>query len=1093
MSPAQFGLRNPVPVNLLMAAILIAGLIAALGLRREFFPESDPDTATLSMPYPGATPDEVEDALAIKVENALADLDEIDELSTTLAEGGGAIAITFREGVDSGKALDEVERAVDALRDLPTEAEEITVQLLEPRLPVIRVAVFGPLDEAVMKDLIRGVRDDLDSLPGMGEVLIDGVRDYEMSVEVRREAVAAHGLSLPEVAQSIRAAMSQTPGGTVKGAAGNVKVRTVGVPEQADAIRGIVLRSDAQGRTLTVGDVARVNAGFVEDRVVNRFNRQPAAVLTVFKVGAQDIVDMANKVRRYVAGRRGEAFDGGGAVMKQAWDLGRNSPTPLPPGASIQSTSDLARFVEGRLDLLVRNAGYGGVLVFATLLIFLNWRVALWVGVGLALALLGTLVLMAALDVTLNLLTMFGLIVVLGLLVDDAIVVAENIQARHDRGESAFDAAVHGAAQVGWPVVATVLTSVVAFAPLTFIKGQIGTLLGALPIVVACALLMSLLESLFILPGHLGHSLLRRDASRDAAQARGGEQGRLGRAVARFESTRDHWVLGRLVPAYARLLGLALRARYVTLTLTVAALIVVIGLFAGGRVIFEFLPSNDAETVLVDLRMPIGTPLEVTERVVKTIEDAAFAEPEIDSVGSVVGQRANIDTGQAEAASTHVAQMFLELLPVERRDRESSRVLASIRKNLEGKLTGIDRIGYSEISGGPSGAAITLRVRGADPQGVTRAVRDVKAALAGLQGVVDIADDNDLGQAERQIVPRVADAAAVGLTPADIAAQVRAALFGIEAHTWADRREDIDVRVRLDGQTRRNLDAIERLWIVTSTGDAVPLSEVADIQAATTYATIRRVDQQRSVTVTADTLPDVSPEAISGALETPGADGVSPLDALRAAHPRVQIAYAGRQEQMGKAFASLPLGMLAACLMIYMILAWLFGSYLQPLLVMSIIPFSLIGVVLGHMALGYNLTFLSLIGMVALAGIVVNDSLILVEFYNSRRRDGRSPYNALLDAGRDRLRPILLTTITTVLGLMPLILEQSFQAKFLIPMGISIAMGLLSATFLILLTLPCLILVLQDLKNLAAWAWNAEPLPPAPGTRSVEQADGEVA
>ncbi len=1088
MSPARFGIRNPVPVNLIMVAVLIAGTLAALNLRREFFPESDPDSATLSMPYPGATPDEVEQALAIKVENALTDLDEVEKLSSTLAEGGGAIAITFREGVGSQTAIDEVERAVDALRDLPQEAEEITVQLLEPRLPVIRVAVFGPVDEAVMKNLIRGVREDLQSLPDMGEVVIDGVRDYELSVEVRREAVAAHGLGLPEVAQAVRDAMSETPGGTVKGVGGNVRVRTMGVPERAEAVRGIVLRADAEGGALTVGDVARVREGFVEDRVINRFNRQPAAVLTVFKVGAQDIVDMAKKVRSYVAGRRGEAF-AGNAAQKQAWELGRDSPTPLPPDVSIQGTSDLARFVEGRLDLLVRNAAYGGVLVFATLLIFLNWRVALWVGVGLGLALLGTLVLMSVLDVTLNLLTMFGLIVVLGLLVDDAIVVAENIQARHDRGESAFDAAVHGTAQVGWPVVATVLTSVVAFMPLSFIKGQIGDLMGALPVVVACALLMSLLESLFILPGHLGHSLMRRDTSRarreDAARPRGAR-----RAVERFEAARDHWVTQRLVPSYARLLGAALRARYVTLTLTVAALITVVGLFIGGRVGFEFLPSNDAETVLVDLRMPIGTPLERTEQVVRTIEDAAFAEPEIDSVGSVVGQRANIDTGQAEAAATHVAQMFLELQAVEHRDRESARVLASIRKNLDGKLAGIDRIGFSEISGGPSGAAITLRLRGEDPGEVTAAVREVKSALAALQGVVDIADDNDLGQAERRIVPRPAAAAAVGLTPAAIAAQVRGALFGIEAHTWADRREDIDVRVRLDADTRRNLDAIEKLWVVTPTGTSVPLSEVADIQAATTYATIRRVDRRRSVTVTADTLPDVSPEDISDALDTPGEEGLSPLDAVRAANPRVEITYAGRQEQMAKAFASLPRGMLAACLMIYVILAWLFGSYLQPFLVMSIIPFSLVGVVLGHMALGYDMTFLSLIGMVALAGIVVNDSLILIEFYNLRRREGRTPFDALLDAGCDRLRPILLTTITTVLGLMPLILEQSFQAKFLIPMGISIAMGLLSATFLILLTLPCLVLVLQDIKNLVNWAWNGTPLPPAPGVGSVESVEG---
>ena len=1064
MSPAQFGIRNPVPVNLIMVAILIAGLVAALGLRREFFPESDSDTVSLSLPFPGATPGEVEDSLGIKVEDALVDLDEVDEVSTTLAEGGGAVTIKLREGADPQDALDEIERAIDSLRDLPEEAEEITAQLIEPRLPVIRVAVFGDLDEAVMKDLIRGVRDDLQSLDGMGEVLIDGVRDYEISVEVDAGALMEHGLSLPRVAQTVRDWMTETPGGTVKGAAGNVRVRTMGVPERVDAVAEIVLRSDGDGRALRVGDVANVSAGFVEDRVINRFNRQPAAVLTVFKVGAQDIVDMAQKVRRYVAGRQGKDYDGprfGGADQRAAWELGRNSPTPLPPGASIDALSDLARFVEGRLDLLIRNAGFGALLVFATLLVFLNWRVALWVGVGLGLALLGTLVLMSVLDVTLNLLTMFGLIVVLGLLVDDAIVVAENIQARHDRGEPALEAAVNGSGQVGWPVVATVMTTIVAFLPLSFIKGQIGDLLGALPIVVACALLMSLLECLFILPAHLGHSLLKRDKAR----AKAGGPGRAARRVARFEARRDHWVMDRLVPAYVRLLGVALRARYVTLAATLAAFIAVMGLMGGGRVGFVFLPNNDSETIVVDLQMPIGTPLEASERIVKKIEDAAFAQPEVRSMGSVVGQRANIDTGQSDAASTHVAQMFIELFYVEDRERESSKVLASIREGLDGQLDGIDRISFSEISGGPGGADITLRVRGADADEVSAAVGQVKHELNRLAGVVDVADDNDLGQAERRIVPRPTDAAAVGLTPSDIAAQVRATLFGVAAHSYSDRQEDIDVRVRIDAETRRDLGAVENLWLVTPAGRSVPLTEVADIESASSYATIRRVDRQRSVTVSADTLPEVSPEDISRELD-------GRLDAIRAAHPRVEITYAGRQEQMADAFGSLPKGMLAACVMIYVILAWLFGNYLQPLLVMSIIPFSLVGVVLGHLALGYDMTFLSLIGMVALAGIVVNDSLILVEFYNLRRREGRDIFDALLDAGRDRLRPILLTTITTVLGLMPLILEQSFQAKFLIPMGISIAMGLMSATFLILLTLPCLIMALDDLKRAARWAWG---------------------
>jgi multidrug efflux pump subunit AcrB len=1081
VSLARFGVRNLVPVNLLMTAFIVAGIVAGLSLRREFFPEQDPDAAIVTLPYPGATPEEVEDTLAKKVEDQLIDLNEIDEITATLGEGGGAMTITFVEGIDAEEALDEVDRAIDTLQDLPDESEEITTRLLEPRLPVIRVAVYGDVEEPVLKSVARGVRDDLLTLPNMGEVLIDGVRDYEMRIDVRQEALLQQGISLPTVAEAVSAWMREVPGGTVKSVGGNIKVRTMGVAERADDIREIVVRSFPDGRTIRLADLADISEGFVDERIDNRFNSRdtlpedaagdalvgrPAAVMTVFKVGDQDIVNMAKQVRSYVLGRQGLDFDGGtveanlGSDRYEAWKLGRASPTPLPPGVDIAATGDLARFVEGRLDLLLRNAGYGAVLVFLTLLAFLNWRVAFWVGVGLVTAILGTLVLMAAVDETLNLLTMFGLIVVLGLLVDDAIVVSENIQARHDRGEPAMDAAVTGTHQVGWPVVATVLTSVVAFLPLMFIRGQIGDLLGALPVVVACALIMSLIESLLILPSHMAYSLRHRDEAAERPHP-----SKIAGWVRTFEAKRDRLVFERIVPAYARLLKFALRFRYFTIVATFAVFLAVMGFWAGGRVGFEFLPGSDAETVVVDLRMPIGTPIEATDAAVEAVERAAFTQPEVRSIGSVVGQRANIDTGESSSASTHIAQMFLELYFVEQRDRESSAVIASIREQLEGQLDQVERLRFSEISGGPSGAAITIRVRGADGERVNDAVADVKQLLAGFAGVVDIADDNDLGQAEQRIVPRPADIRSVGLTPVEVATQVRAFLFGIDAHTYAADQEDIDVRVRLDEATRRDLDAIENAWLVTSTGNLVPLTEVADIVPTTTYATITRIDRQRSVTVTADTLPSVSTEDVTAQID---------LDELRRAYPTLSIDYAGRQEQMGDAFASLPIGMAAAALMIYVILAWLFASYLQPLTVMLIIPFSLIGVVLGHMALGYNLTFLSLIGIVALSGIVVNDSLILVEFYNEQRQRGAPVYDALIAAGRARLRPILLTTITTVLGLTPLILEQSFQAKFLIPMGIAIAAGLLSATVLILIVLPCWVLIFDDLKRGAHYLWHGE-------------------
>lgn len=1098
MSLASFGVRKPVPVNLLMVAILLAGAVAGLSLRREFFPESDPDMAAVRMPYPGVTPDELEETLAIKVEDILIDLDEIKEIRTTLTEGGGGIVVEFREDADPDEALDEIERAIDTLQDLPEESEEIQASLMEPKLPVIRLALYGDLDEQAMKRAIRGIRDELRNMQGMGEMLVEGVRDYEVRIDVRAGAMIEHGLSLPSIANTVRQWMTDVPGGTVRTGNSNVKVRTMGVTERAAEIRQIVLMSDPTGRTVRLGDVADVTDSFVDEQLYYRFNGQPAVSLTVFKVGEQDIIKMAEMVRAYVDGQNRKPFvpqsiteriasyipsmkdSLGGMHRLEAWEKGVSSRFPIPPGGSLSTDTDLARFVEGRLDLLLRNAKYGAILVFATLLLFLNWRVAMWVGVGLVTAIMGTLMLMSWMDITLNLLTMFGLIVVLGLLVDDAIVVAENIQARHDRGEPSLRAAVSGTDQVSWPVVATVMTSVVAFLPLTFIKGQIGDLLGALPMVVACALLMSLVESLLILPGHMGHSLAKRDKSKP---------GKSVGMVRRIETWRDHIVMDRIVPAYGRFVSMALHYRYIAAATALSILIISLGLVAGGQVGFNFLPTSDSETIIIDVNMPIGFPIEQTNRVVGIIEDAALQQAETKGIGAVIGQRANVETGAAEAFAPHVAQMFIELKPVEQRTKESSKVIESIRQSLQGRIDDVERITYSEIHGGPGGKDITIRVRGDSPKRIEEAIAELGTCLAGFGSVHDIADNNDVGQVElrHSVKP---EGKALNFTPEEVARQVRGFLFGIDAHVFAEDQEDIDVRVRVDEATRRSLFAMQNAWLINPSGMPVPLNQVADVTESQTYATINRFNRQRAITLQASVSPGVSPEAIIGKLTSPVTEKTgwygmgtprvvapSPLDQVRANYPDLTIELAGRQQQMADAFSSLPLGFLAASVMIYVILAWLFGSYFQPLVVMLVIPFSLVGVIWGHLLLGYDLTFLSLIGFVALSGIVVNDSLILVEFYNTMRKKGMPVRDALVAAGRARLRAILLTTITTVLGLTPLILERSFQAKFLIPMAISIAAGLISATILILIVLPCVMVIFDDIATLLYYLWHGTERP----------------
>lgn len=1081
MSPPRFGVTRPVPVNLLMIALLLAGAVAGLTLRRQFFPEVDPESASIAMPFPGATPEEIEETLARKVEDRIADLDEVDEIITTLSEGGGGVVVRFKEGVgDVSEATDEIERAVDSLMDLPEDAEAIQVTEIEARLPVIMLSFYGDVTEEVLKQTIREARDDLETLPGMGEIVISGVRDYEVRVDVRTEALLEHRISLPQVAEAIRAWMREVPGGSVRGSSGNVNIRTLGVAERAEAIRNIVVRGTAEGQVLRVGDLARVEESFVDTQLFTRFNGKPSASLTVYKVGEQDIIKIAEMVRAYIEGREGQPLQK--TVIEQLMQFGvdvsnamarlsgrdpmSDPKTPridahelgvaasLPPGVQIAPHSDLARFVEGRLSLLTRNALQGGVLVFATLLLFLNWRVALWVGIGLTTAFAGTLVVMWWLGITLNLLTMFGMIVVLGLLVDDAIVVAENIQARHDRNEPSLVAAVRGAEQVFWPVVATVLTSIVAFLPLTWVRGSIGDLLGALPVVVACALFMSLVESLLILPSHMGHSLVHRDRR---------EPRRIGRLIGRYEAWRDRMIFQRLVPAFGRVLNLALHYRYISISIAIATLTISVGWLVGGRVIFEFLPSSDSETIVVDVRMPIGTPVERTREVVGLLDDAARSQSEVKTINSVVGLRVDVDTSQIDAAATHLAQMFIELYSVESRDRESSQVIAAIRDRA-GPIDDAERVSYSEITGGPGGASITMRARGSDNAQRHAAVLRLKQELGRFEGVHDISDDDALGQRELQITLKPG-AGALGFTVADVASQVRGALFGIDAHVFSDRREDIDVRVRLDEATRRSLTAIENLWVISPSGSPVPLREIAQITDGAAYATVRRVDRQRATTVTAATAPGLSPEDIVRDF---------PLDEVRGAYPDVEITLGGRQEQMIEAFGSLPLGFGAALIMIYVILAWLFGSYTQPLAVMLAIPFGVIGVIWGHVFLGYKLTFLSMIGFVALSGIVVNDSLILTDFYNKKRKEGLPLREALVEAGKQRLRPISLTTLTTVLGLTPLMLEQSFQAKFLIPMAISIAFGLAAATVLILMVLPCIIVIIDDLKGVVHYLWHGQ-------------------
>lgn len=1062
MSFARFGVRKPVVANLVMFAIIGAGLVFGVGLRREFFPYVESRIITIRAPYPGAAPEEVEDALATKIEDRLADLTGVKEINSTIGEGAASFSVEFNEGYPIQIALNDVKREIDALQDLPDDVDNIVVDILEPNMPAIIVAIYGQADERTMKQFITQTRDDLLTLPEITDVQTGGVRTDELRVEVSPERALEYGLSLPAVADKIRSAMIELPGGSVKTDTSTISVRSVGVEESADTVREIVVKATDDGGVVRVGDIAQVYDGFVDTDLVTRYQGEPTMTLTVFRVADQDVIRISNLVKAYVAGRKGEKGEFGplGAEMQGAWDLGHERfEASVPPG-TLMTTTDLARFVEGRLNLLLRNALQGGVLVFLTLVLLLNWRISFWVAMGLIVSLLGTLTMMAALDISLNFLTMFGLIIVIGILVDDAIVVAENITTRHEKGEPAMVAAVRGADQVAWPVVSTVLTTVFAFLPLALMNGQIGDFMNVMPWVVGCALGVSLIESLFILPVHMGHSL----RSADKAKANGRKEHRfaLFRALGRFERRYDEWrdrtISGKVLPAYERLLHKAVSYRYVTLAAVMSIFIVSVGMVASGRLQFILFETDDAETVNITVTMPIGTPLEKTAEVVRRYEEVCLTIPEIQSTFAMAGAVSDLEGAGGDSSSSHLGQLILELSGAEERDKTSVQLQDEIRAAV-GPVPGAKNIRMEGMSGGPSGPALNFTVVGDSIEQLDLAVARIKEVLGQYEAVYAISDDSDRGQRELRFTLRDG-ASELGFTRAELGRQIQAAVFGLEAFTFAGNREDIDVRVTVPQRVRRSSAQIEDMFVFTPDGVPVPLSEVATIEESQAYATIRRLDRKRAISVQADVYRELAnPDQLANELRPLLAESIADLHG-------VEMVQRGRQKDFADSMQSLPVGMLVASGLIYVVLAWLFSSFIQPVVVMLAIPFAMIGMIWGHIIMGSSMTFLSMIGFIALAGIVVNDSLIFMEFFNERRAEGLGVYDAGVATGKARFRAIMLTTITTVLGITPLMLETSFQAKFLIPMAITIAFGLMSATFIILLVLPSLLMIFDDVIHL---------------------------
>ncbi len=1075
ISLPRFSVENRVLVNMLMVTIIIGGAYGGLTLVREMFPESRPNQVSISTLYPGATPSEVEKGIAIRIEEAIKDVEDIDKIETQIGEGSCTLLVTMKSGAkDIDLVVNDFKAAIDTIpRDeLPEDAEETRVMKFEPQLPVISVSLFGDMDEATLKEAGRQVRDDLLLLLPQSKMELSGVRKAELQVEVQPEKLAEYRLSLAEIAETIRQSNLDLPAGQVKTPQQNVAVRTLMETDDADRIAETILRTTAGGQLVRIRDVGRVIDGFEDSDIRGRFNGHPSVCVTVYKTGDGDAVEIATRVKAYVAGRSRQPMDwdwlsrlkhrlGVDVPAMRIYEQHKNE--PFPAAVKVEVHTDLSRFISDRLDLVKRNGLWGLILVFCSLLFFLNWRVAFWVMMGVVLSIAGAIMVMHLLGETLNLISMFGLIIALGMLVDDAIVVGENVFSRVEQGEEPHLAAVRGTEEVIWPVVIAVLTTIGAFMPLLFIEGQIGDFMGVLPVVVTCALSISLLEALSILPCHLaewlmpvrrdlGHEPPRHWLARLARPLRAAQQN----AVRRF--TEHH---------YAGLLKRAVRYRYVTVALALAGLMITVGLVLGGRVPFVFVQKMDSETILLNVRMPVGTPIEETQRIMATIEALVTDQerfPEIKTIYTLVGASLRIgEHGVSGVEATHLAQSIIELTTMDERQRSSEAIIAELRAETD-KLPGVTWIKYQSMQGGPGGAEIEMEISGKNLPDLLAAADVIKKTLAGFSGVYDIADDFEAGRREVQIQLRDS-ARPLGITARSLALEVRGAFYGLEARTLQRDREDVDIMVRFPEERRRQIYELESMHIATPDGRMIPFREVARIEEAPGYSALRRVDQRRAVVVSADVDHNQgNPEEIIAAVN-------ATIRQLEADYPGLRVDFGGNKRELAKSFGSLKRDFLIALVVIFVLLAGLFKSYIQPMIVMTAIPFGLIGAVVGHYLMGYPLTILSIIGIVALTGIAVNDSLILVDFTNKETLQGSSAFEAIIKAGQRRLRPIILTSLTTILGLAPMMAETSWQARFLIPMAISISFGLIFTTVLTLLVVPAIYLIVDDFLRMADRVW----------------------
>jgi multidrug efflux pump subunit AcrB len=1014
--PIAWMARNPVAANLAMLVLLGGGLWTAFTIQKEVFPEFELDIVQVSVAYPGAAPSEVEQGILLPVEEAIQGVQGIREITSTAREGSGSVSIELVSGTDRMKAFQEIDQSVNRIRTFPDDIEEPEVRLQSRQRQVMELGLYGDVDIWTLRVLAERLRDRLVADPAITQVEIGNAPDYVTHVEIPLARLREHGLTLGEVADIIARSSEDVPAGAVETRTGEILLRMQERKQWAEEFGDIVVLTADSGSTLRLGDIAEITDGFEESRFHSRFNLKPSVEIGIYRIGSQSPLEIAAAVQRIVEDVQGT----------------------LPAGVEVRISGNAARDFRDRLSLLVENGALAVVIVLLILAIFLEVRLAFWVMIGMTIAFVGGLVFLPLVGVSINMISMFGFLVVLGIVVDDAIVVGENVYEHRQRGLGHLDAAITGAREVARPVTFSILTSIIAFIPLLLIPGVTGKFWWPLPAVVIVVLAVSLVEALFILPAHLGHQ-----TSRSTADGRG--------FVGRWQGWfADHAT--RAVDRYYRpFLERCLRHRYITICLALALFVVVGGYAWSDHMGMIMMPQVAADEIEAGISLPVGTTPEQAARVALEVTESTqrmFAEHDLDRVSE--GIKTNV-RGQG------FVDVEIVMRPPDERDMTADEVIALWRDEI-GDIQGVDQISF-EAERGPGGWAqdISIDLSHADIEVLERATMALVARVEEFESTRDVTDNYDKGKTQLDLRLR-SEARALGLTSSDVGLQVRDAFFGALAMRQLRGINEIEVRVKLPEAEREDLRFVEEFVVRTPDGTEVPLLDVVEVGRSEAFTTITRRDGRRVVTVSTDVEPK---SAITRVLQSLNREI---LPELRADYPGLTWSFQGSQAEMRESTSALWASFAIAMAVVYTLLAVAFSSYTQPLIVMGAIPFGIVGAVLGHILLGEDLSLISFMGVVALSGVVVNDSLIMIDFANRHRGD-HSAFEAIHRAGVRRFRPIVLTTITTFAGLTPIILETSTQAAYLIPMAISLGFGIVFATAIILVLVPCLYMVREDLMT----------------------------